>query len=101
MRSLDKQGFDIFPEVFDAETVSSINRSLEESMIPRSRAGMRGAFQIAGVRSLAIDERLMRVAREVLGENALPFRATLFDKSPRSNWLVVWHQDTALPLVER
>ena len=28
-------------------------------------------------------------------------RATLFDKSPDSNWLVVWHQDTALPLVER
>ena len=24
--------------------------------------------------------------------------ATLFDKSPVSNWLVVWHQDTALPL---
>jgi ectoine hydroxylase-related dioxygenase (phytanoyl-CoA dioxygenase family) len=22
----------------------------------------------------------------------------LFDKSPTSNWLVVWHQDTALPL---
>ena len=32
---------------------------------------------------------------------ALPFRATPFDKSPKSNWLVVWHQDTALPLRER
>src|SRR5439155_16100641 len=28
-------------------------------------------------------------------------RATVFNKSPTSNWLVVWHQDTALPLVKR
>ncbi len=27
-----------------------------------------------------------------------PFRATLFEKSQRANWLVVWYQDTALPL---
>jgi len=41
------------------------------------------------------------MAQEILGRAALPFRATLFDKSPTSNWLVVWHQDTALPLCER
>ena len=43
----------------------------------------------------------MELARSVLGPEAFPFRATLFDKSPKSNWLVVWHQDTALPLRER
>ncbi len=31
----------------------------------------------------------------------MPYRATLFDKSPTRNWLVTWHQDTALPLEER
>ncbi len=31
----------------------------------------------------------------------MPYRATLFEKSERANWLVVWHQDTALPLVSR
>ena len=41
------------------------------------------------------------MAQEILGSAAIPFRATLFDKSPASNWLVVWHQDTALPLRER
>jgi ectoine hydroxylase-related dioxygenase (phytanoyl-CoA dioxygenase family) len=35
------------------------------------------------------------------GLDAFPFRATLFDKSPGANWLVVWHQDTALPLRQR
>ena len=39
--------------------------------------------------------------RKILGPGAMPIRATLFDKSPASNWLVVWHQDTALPMRER
>lgn len=30
-----------------------------------------------------------------------PNRATLFEKSGKANWLVVWHQDTALPLRAR
>jgi ectoine hydroxylase-related dioxygenase (phytanoyl-CoA dioxygenase family) len=44
---------------------------------------------------------MMDLARAVLGPDAFPFRATLFDKSAAANWLVVWHQDTALPLRER
>ena len=31
----------------------------------------------------------------------MPFKATLFDKSPQSNWLVAWHQDLALPIRSR
>jgi hypothetical protein len=41
---------------------------------------------------------MLRLARLSLGVDALPYRATLFDKSGAANWSVVWHQDTALPL---
>lgn len=64
----------------------------------RSRAGIRHLMADATVARLAIDQRLLGIARGALGETATPFRATLFEKSGRSNWLVVWHQDTALPL---
>src|SRR5258707_1105253 len=53
------------------------------------------------VNDLALDPRLVGLARQVLGANAFPFRATLFVKSPTSNWLITWHQDTALPLRQR
>jgi ectoine hydroxylase-related dioxygenase (phytanoyl-CoA dioxygenase family) len=62
---------------------------------------MRHAMKLPSVAALARDLRLLNIARETLGAEAFPFRATLFDKSPTSNWLVVWHQDTALPLRER
>ena len=44
---------------------------------------------------------LSALAAEMLGADAVPFRATFFDKSPASNWLVPWHQDTALPMAKR
>jgi ectoine hydroxylase-related dioxygenase (phytanoyl-CoA dioxygenase family) len=47
------------------------------------------------------DARLLAIARDVLGRTGVPYRATLFDKSPQRNWLVAWHQDTALPLESR
>ena len=53
------------------------------------------------VATVARDRRMLAVARSVLGDAAFPFRATLFDKSSCANWLVVWHQDTALPIRTR
>jgi ectoine hydroxylase-related dioxygenase (phytanoyl-CoA dioxygenase family) len=94
-------GFAVIPGVFPDGEISELLAILERSGLPRSRAGMRHAMRNLNVAALARDSRLVAMAREVLGSGAIPFRATLFDKSPTSNWLVVWHQDTALPLRER
>ena len=101
MTAFGEQGFEIVPRLFETEVLLSIISALNDSTLRHGRAGIRNAFQIEAVRSLASEERLMVLPREILGANAIPFRATLFDKSPRSNWLVVWHQDTALPLRDR
>lgn len=58
-------------------------------------------MRIPLVQQLARDSRLVTIAARFVGPEAVPFRATLFDKSSANNWLVVWHQDTALPLRER
>ena len=64
--------------------------------------------RLAGVgRSRAGARHLLALVRDVadalrpLAGGGVPFRATLFDKSADANWLVAWHQDTALPLRER
>lgn len=100
-KTMEKQGFAIEPVVVRAEEVARLLARIEAGGLPRSRAGIRHAMRDPNVAGMASDPRLMEVAREVLGPGAIPFRATLFDKSPRANWLVVWHQDTALPLKER
>jgi ectoine hydroxylase-related dioxygenase (phytanoyl-CoA dioxygenase family) len=58
-------------------------------------------MRLSHVNALARDQRLLGMARRILGNDAMPFKATIFDKSTTANWLVVWHQDTALPLKNR
>lgn len=71
------------------------------SAFKRSRAGARHLMKEPHVDLLARDRRLLDLASAALGRPAEPYRATLFEKSGEANWLVVWHQDTALPLSAR
>jgi len=94
-------GFSVHPAVFAPAEISTLATSLESTVLERTRAGARHLMGIAAVRRLAEDPRLLAIARNFLGSEACPFRATLFDKSPDANWLVAWHQDTALPIEAR
>ena len=98
---VEREGFAIVEPVFPPHEIDAFAEELAHEPLGRSRAGARHAMRSPVVAHLARDARLMSRVRCVLGSEAVPYRATLFDKSPVSNWLVVWHQDTALPLRER
>jgi hypothetical protein len=98
--TLAEAGFLVDPDVLSAEDVSALVTGLG-ALPSRSRAGARHLMRHPAVAALAGDRRLLRLAERALRAGARPFRATLFDKSLPSNWLVVWHQDTALPLTSR
>jgi ectoine hydroxylase-related dioxygenase (phytanoyl-CoA dioxygenase family) len=91
-------GYSIEKNVLSGEECDSLIEALSGNLPGRSPAGARHLMSKPEVAALANDHRLLRLARQSLGEAAVPFRATLFEKSGKSNWLVVWHQDTALPL---
>jgi ectoine hydroxylase-related dioxygenase (phytanoyl-CoA dioxygenase family) len=101
VESIGKHGYGIIPRVLGLKDVDALREELSTVDLPRSRAGVRHAMKLPAVSAVAGDSRLLAIAQEVLGSGAFPFRATLFDKSPTANWLVVWHQDTALPMRER
>jgi hypothetical protein len=98
---IDADGFAVIAGVLGYREMDTLKGGMDKTPLHRSRAGARHMLGNASVAALASDSRLLEIARQVLGAEARPFRATLFDKSPTSNWLVVWHQDTALPLLER
>jgi ectoine hydroxylase-related dioxygenase (phytanoyl-CoA dioxygenase family) len=98
---LAAHGFAVFPGVVSRSEIACLLGGLESNGLSRSRAGFRHAMRNDAVAAFAHDSRLVSLAAEILGPTPIPFRATLFDKSPTSNWLVVWHQDTALPIRER
>lgn len=98
---IDATGFALLHDVFSPESIDRTLREIECLCPHRSRAGVRHVLGLSPVARLARCPQLTNVARGVLGMDAIPFRATLFEKTLAANWLVVWHQDTALPLRER
>jgi ectoine hydroxylase-related dioxygenase (phytanoyl-CoA dioxygenase family) len=96
-----ENGFAILPDVFSGQYLNELLQRVDVPSLQRSRAGIRHALRLAPVAELARQPRLTELSWRVLGERAFPYRATLFDKSQAANWLVVWHQDTALPLRSR
>lgn len=94
-------GFRIDEGVLSAEECETIVSSLSNSNVNKGRAGARHLMGVPEVARIVSDMRLLEIARRELRTEPFPFRATLFEKSGKANWLVVWHQDTALPLRAR
>jgi ectoine hydroxylase-related dioxygenase (phytanoyl-CoA dioxygenase family) len=99
--ALDLNGFTVLPHCLSSDEVARFLMELRPSPVRSGRAGIRHALQDPNIARLAWEPRLWQCARDVLGSNAVPFSATVFDKSPAANWLVAWHQDRAVPLRER
>ncbi|HEY3329470.1 MAG TPA: phytanoyl-CoA dioxygenase family protein [Capsulimonadaceae bacterium] len=65
-------------------------------------ANVRNLFDLAPeVRTLAESPALRSLVEPVIGADARPVRAILFDKTPDSNWKVPWHQDLSIAVRSR
>jgi hypothetical protein len=82
-------GFRITEGVLSHLECDALLQTFASSQINRSRAGARHFMNIPQVARLANDSRLIELAEQELGGRAVPFRATLFEKSATANWLVV------------
>src|SRR5262245_48732581 len=91
------QGFSIFENILSSQECDALPKTV--GAVSDGRAGSRNLMSNPAVSSLAYDFRSLRLTLKMLGTEAVPFRATLFDKSSAANWHVLWHQDRALPLL--
>ncbi len=97
----DAAGYAIVPDCLKQDECDALLAAL--APLPRTRAGVRHLLTASpAAATVASDARLLRLAAAWLGVPApIPFRATLFEKTGEANWLIQWHQDTALPLAAR
>lgn len=93
------RGYSISLPLFSDAECDALLRAVSDSH--RSRAGVRHLMSNPAIAEFAQDHRLIDLASRALDRAAIPFRATLFEKSGEKNWLIPWHQDTALPLNEK
>lgn len=95
----DRDGALLFSGVLTAAEAASLAERLEPQITGRPGTRLQVESDVAAL--LAAGGPVGRVAARLIGPDALPVRAVLFDKSPDANWIVAWHQDRTIPIRER
>lgn len=90
--------------VLTADEVDKL-RALSEPLLRennRQRPGVRQALvKEPRIRDVLAGSAARELIRLLCGENARIIRTILFDKTPETNWLVPWHQDATIAVLER
>lgn len=101
---LDKNGFAIVEDVLNSDEIEKVTHSIEDYRKSKSGKlpGLRNLFtHCPDVKELSHSNKLLNLAKEILGANARPIKSTLFDKTVDSNWYVTWHQDRTIVVKEK
>src|SRR6185312_4404459 len=92
----EENGFAVVPQCLDEQTVENLCRSLGHD-----RHAQRNLLNVPTVRDLAASPPVKQIVATVLGREGFAVRGILFNKTPNSNWKVVWHQDRTIAVRER
>jgi hypothetical protein len=95
----EDDGAQIFPGALDPHACLSIERAVAD--LRRDVPGVRIGSAPALRGMLAVDGPVGRIAGSVLGRDARPVRAVLFDKTAARNWALGWHQDRTIVVEQR
>ncbi len=79
------------------------DRTIEHlcSHLGQAKYAQRNLLDVPAVREMAASEPVRQLANPVLGDRCFAVRGILVNKTPTSNWKVVWHQDRTIAVRER
>ena len=96
VESVEENGFAVVSQCLAEETVEQLC-----SCLGNTKHARRNLLDIPAVRELAISEPVRQLVTALLGPKCFAVRGILFNKTPDSNWKVVWHQDRTIAVRER
>jgi hypothetical protein len=96
VEKVKEDGFVIVPECLAKQVVENLCSDLDEN-----EHAQRNLLRVPRVRELAVSVPVKQLVSAILGEKCFAVRGILFNKTPDSNWKVVWHQDRSIAVRER
>jgi len=86
-------GFAFVRALLSVSDVDHLRKALTP-LLKTGRAGVRNLLrESSAVAELSLSEGVLSIVGELAGTTPFPVRGLLFDKTPRVNWRVAWHQD--------
>ena len=82
-----ENGYRIEQRVFSSDECREVLSVIENANVPQSRGGIRNLISVGEIEAFANDPRLLTLAAHIFGRELTPFKATLFVKTGKANWL--------------
>ncbi|OLC91175.1 MAG: hypothetical protein AUH86_21190 [Acidobacteria bacterium 13_1_40CM_4_58_4] len=93
---VERDGFAVVPACLDEATVERLCKQFNDTRHPQ-----RNLLSVPSVQGLAISKPVREIIETALGPRCFAVRGIFFNKTRRSNWKVVWHQDLTIAVRER
>ncbi len=93
---VQREGFAVVPACLDEGTVDLLCKDFDDSRYPE-----RNILSVPSVHELASSKPVRQVMESILGPHCFAVRGIFFNKTPSSNWKVVWHQDLTIAVRKR
>jgi len=57
--------------------------------------------EFSSISAIAVNKNIIEVVKEVIGQDAIPLKAIIIDKTKQNNWGLDWHQDLKIAVKEK
>ncbi|MCU0239119.1 MAG: phytanoyl-CoA dioxygenase family protein [Pyrinomonadaceae bacterium] len=102
---LERNGFAILENSISDQTIEKLLSDLANLPINKRNKGIYGVRKLLKispkVREFSESVIVRKIVEKYLGKDAKVIRAIYFDKTPKANWKVPWHQDLTISVRQR
>ena len=100
--NFENDGIEIRKKLLPASDIELIKSDIDLESIKLKLYGVRNLEKrFDSISMLVRNEKLLSIAKQLLGARVKLVRALFFDKTPEKNWYVSWHQDKTVTLNEQ
>src|SRR5271165_6791394 len=93
---VEAQGYALVHRCISDETIQAL-----EAAVDAGQHGIRNLLSNQIVRAVASSNEVRRLVAAVLGDECFAVRGIFFNKNPKANWKVTWHQDCVIAVREK
>lgn len=95
-RQVETDGYALVRYCVSEQTIRTLEAALDED-----QHGIRNLLSSPTVRTFAGSDEVKRLIASVIGPQCFAVRGTYFNKNPKTNWKVTWHQDCVIAVRDR
>ena len=96
-----EKGYQVIEQVYSQSEITSLLETLEDAGVSKSFGVREVLFRHPELRDKVFSKNLLALITQLLPTCTQAIKSIYFDKPPHANWIVNWHQDLTINLIDK